>query len=715
MFKKILIANRGEIACRIARTARRMGIQVATVHSSVDEQALHVREIGESVWIGEGPARQSYLDIDAVIDAAQAVKADAIHPGFGFLSENPELARRCAESGIVFIGPASSTLELFGDKAAAKRLAHQLGIPTAGGMLEPSDDIDAIMAAIEDITLPCIVKAVAGGGGKGMRVIRSLEQARDAIAEASREGRSSFGDGRLIAERYLDRPRHVEVQILGDGRGGVVHLYDRECSLQRRHQKVVEEAPVASVPDELRRSLWSHAVAMGQAVNYLGLGTVEFAVTGNEAVFLEVNPRLQVEHPVTECITGLDLVELQMRVVFDRKLPLLQSDVPAVDGHAIQARLYAEDPERGFLPSTGLIREFRPAEQIRTDTGVAAGSDISPHYDPMIAKLIAHGKTRPEALTHLKQALSEVSILGVSNNRSFLLALLDDPQVYINNVDTETIDRWLEEKAGSKTDPAHVAVVMALWCLKSIQDRRASGAWGDADLMGWRMRRSGDDAVDVGDITLRYEARTSSESWRIGFGTHVREGVWAVRVDDELFSVQVSELCDNHREELRPVGRSFSATMQGRLRRRIDFASLDLAVNGEACALARGHAVKVDGRSLSVEFACEPDRIWAAVGAVGIVADVASLHERKGGSGGPGQDGSVYAPMMGMIVALHVEQGGKVRAGDRLATLESMKMEMALTAETDGAVAWIGCAAGAKVERSQELFRIEPVKEEVEA
>ncbi len=659
MYKKILIANRGEIACRIARTLRKMGIAVATVHSTADAQALHVQEIGESILIGEGPARESYLDVDAVIQAAQAVGADAIHPGFGFLSENPLLARRCSEVGIAFIGPSPQVLELFGDKATAKALAQQHDIPTAGGLLEPSDDIEKIMAAVQALPLPCIVKAVAGGGGKGMRVIRSLDQARDAALAAIREGLSSFGDGRLIVERYLSQPRHIEVQILGDGQGGVIHLFDRECSLQRRHQKVLEEAPVSSIPDSMRQKLWKHAVTLGQATRYLGLGTVEFAVTEDAAIFLEVNPRLQVEHPVTECITGLDLVELQVRTVFEGRLPLHQDELTAT-GHALQARLYAEDPEQGFLPSTGRILALRLDGSVRTDTGVAVGSEISAYYDPMIAKIIAHDSTRIKALHRLSAALWETSVLGVTSNRGFLLGLLADPRVQANAVNTETIDQWLAERGPHKEDERHVAALMALWRAVTQRGGAASNAWHDNGLTGWRMFRG----VHADAITLRYAVASAAAKWRVGFGPTTGQGAWPVRVDDQIFNVSVSP-----------------ATAQGR------------------------HLVSVDGHNLQFDSACLAQRAWGSVGNTQLALDILPLHSTLGGRSAD-QAGLVVAPMMGMLIDVHVLPGQSVRAGEKLATLESMKMEMSITATAEGEVSWIGCERGAKVERNQELFRI---------
>ncbi|MHA7601438.1 acetyl/propionyl/methylcrotonyl-CoA carboxylase subunit alpha [Alicycliphilus sp. T452] len=664
MFSKVLIANRGEIACRIARTLRRMGVAVATVHSTADANALHVQEIGESVWIGDGPARQSYLDIDAVLKAAQAVGADAIHPGFGFLSENPLLARRCAEFGITFIGPTPETLELFGDKSAAKLAAQRLGIPTAGGLTNATEEVERVMSAISDLPLPCVVKAVAGGGGKGMRVIRSIEAARGAVEAAIREGRSSFGDGRVIVERYLNKPRHVEVQILGDGAGNVVHLYDRECSLQRRHQKVIEEAPVCSISDELRRQLWAHSVALGEAARYLGLGTVEFAVTQDAAVFLEVNPRLQVEHPVTESVLGFDLVELQVRTIADRRLAVEQAQVPAPCGHAVQARLYAEDAAQGFLPSTGRIESFSVGLGVRADNGVIAGCEISPHYDPMIAKLIAHDSTRERALKRLREALQQTTVLGVTSNRAFLISLLGMPQVAANTVDTETIDEWLAAHAKSRESAGHVAALMAVWRHAVHRASAASGAWGDAAFTGWRMRRDPAGKAGTLSITPRYDVSTPSGRWQVGFGATRPDGLWPVRIDDDLFDVGVGQ---------------------------------PLADGSWLVTLGR--------RTMRMSARCQAGRAWADLEDAQLALDIKPLHAAQGG-GGADHSGVAVAPMMGLMVAIHVEAGQRVAAGDRLATLESMKMEMPVVAAIDGVVRWVGCSVGGKVERNQELFRI---------
>ncbi len=655
MFEKVLIANRGEIACRIARTLRRMGIACATVHSSADAQALHVREIGESVLLGGAAARESYLDMAAVVHAARQVGADAVHPGFGFLSENAAFARTCADHGITFIGPSPEALALFGDKAAAKRLARSLDIPTAGGLDEPTEDVEALLAAVADLPLPFILKAAAGGGGKGMRVVRERAEARAAIEAAIREGRSAFGDGRLIAERYLAQARHVEVQILGDGQGGVLHLFDRECSLQRRYQKVIEEAPVLSLPQPQREALWRHAVAIGRQARYLGLGTVEFAATPAGAVFLEVNPRLQVEHTVTEAVLGLDLVQLQVETVAQRRLPVAQAEVPAPRGVAVQARLYAEDPQRGFLPSTGTVLAFEAPAGLRVDAGVAAGSPITPHYDPMVAKLIAHGATRSDAIERLRSGLEATTLVGVQTNRSFLVELLADPRVRSNAISTEFLDSWLATRSEAATDPRHVAALAAVWLAtqRSSQAAGAGGAWGDATLTGWRQRRAGEP-----EITPTLQLSSPRGNWRAGFGR--RGTAVAVRVDDQVFAV----------------------------------------------VLDTGGMVTVDGVSWKLLALCDGASVHATIAGHDLALEVVPLHQPNRSSAAAGQ-GVVRAPMMGIVTGVEAKQGQAVAAGERLATLESMKMEMAITAPVAGLVAWVGCEAQAKVERHQDLFRIE--------
>lgn len=666
MFKKLLIANRGEIACRIARTARLLGMALATVHSDADADARHVREIGESVRLGPAPARESYLDVEAVLSAAQRVGADALHPGFGFLSENPVLAERCQAAGIAFIGPRPETLALFGDKAAAKRLARELGIPTAAGVDVADDDVERLLLATAGLPMPYILKAVAGGGGKGMRVVHEAAQARAAIEAAMREGRSAFGDGRLLAEHYLSRPRHVEVQILGDGQGEVIHLWDRECSLQRRHQKVVEEAPVLSLPQALRERLWASAVALGRASRYLGLGTVEFAVLGDEAVFLEVNPRLQVEHPVTEAVTSLDLVALQLATVAEGRLPLTQAQVPAPRGVAVQARLYAEDPARGFMPACGELLVFAepPAALARTDAGVASGDPITPHYDPMVAKLIAHGEDRAAALARLREALQQTTVMGVANNRAFLMDLLAHSAVVANEVHTEFIDGWLADWQSGAGSPAptgaEVAAAVAgwLWHSRAADAAVQGGAWLDEALCAWRMR-SRNEVLH----TLRVTGDDGLRTWRVGVGAAAQAGTLRVRVDEATYTVARH----GHGQATR-----YS----------VDGHHLPLALHTTASGF----------------------QLWRGGEATGL--QLARLREVSAGQAAATQ-GSVRAPMMGLITSVAVADGALVAVGERLATLESMKMETPIEAPVAGTVRWVGCAAQDQVERHQALFTIE--------
>ena len=472
MFRKILIANRGEIACRIARTCRKLGIQVATVHSVADRAALHVRDIGESVAIGAAPANESYLVIDRIVEAALRVGADAVHPGYGFLAENGNFAEALAKKGIAFIGPSPDVLRQFGNKASAKQIAKLAGVPVVPGTDRPSASIEEIERAVAGMQLPVLLKAAAGGGGKGMRVVTSATTAPADIQAAMREGKSSFGDPSLIVEQFLPDARHIEVQILGDGKGNVVHLFDRECSLQRRHQKVIEEAPVLSLDPALRESILAHAVRLGARVRYAGLGTVEFIVKDSNAFFLEVNPRIQVEHPVTESITGLDLVELQIRAVADGVLPLEQTDV-AVSGVAVEARLYAEDADNGFLPSTGTIENLRLTDMVRVDAGISAGMAITPYYDPMIAKLIATAATRTEAYARLDAALLDCTVSGVTTNLTFLRRIVSDSSVRANEVHTGTIDAMVASDVQEHFGlDVHIAGGLWLW------SRRSDRIWG---------------------------------------------------------------------------------------------------------------------------------------------------------------------------------------------------------------------------------------------
>lgn len=663
MYRKILIANRGEIACRIARTCRNLGIQVATVHSSADRTALHVREIGESIEIGGAAASESYLVIDRIVEAALRVGADAVHPGYGFLAENGDFAEALARKGIAFIGPSSDVLRSFGNKASAKQIAKRSGVPVVPGTDQPSASIEEIESAVAGMQLPVLLKAAAGGGGKGMRVVANAATVRADIQAAMREGKSSFGDPSLIVEQFLPDARHIEVQILGDGRGNVIHLLDRECSLQRRHQKVIEEAPVLSLTPALRASILDHAVRLGAEVKYAGLGTVEFIVKGGDAFFLEVNPRIQVEHPVTECVTGLDLVELQIRAVAHAALPIAQADVTA-SGVAIEARLYAEDADNGFLPSTGTIENLRLTDKVRVDAGISAGMAITPYYDPMIAKLIASAATRTEAYAKLDAALLDCTVSGVTTNLAFLRKIVSDADVRANEVHTGTIDAMVASGASVAHFPldAHIAAGLWLWT------RRSDRIWGGREgLTGWRLGSGA--AKPASAPAVHFCAPGRSHDVTFGYGG---------RPDALLVSI------DNLAVTL-----SFVAHVDGQVTVAYDDVAITVtpAMSGTFAGFASGIA--------NAGFEVRPYLSGS------LLADVGA------------NDGKVRAPMMGRVISVNVEVGQSVRAGDVLAVMESMKMELTIASPSDGRVMEIDCVADATVERDQVVFVISSEEEKV--
>ncbi|PZN98732.1 MAG: methylcrotonoyl-CoA carboxylase [Alphaproteobacteria bacterium] len=449
MFKSVLVANRGEIACRVFRTARRMGIRTIAVYSEADANALHVREADEAILIGPAPARESYLDAAKVLAAARATGAEAIHPGYGFLSENADFAEAVMAAGLVWIGPPPAAIRAMGLKDAAKKLMIEAGVPVTPGYQGENQDPAHLAGQAAGIGYPVLIKAVAGGGGKGMRKVDRAEDFADALASAQREGQSSFGDPRVLIESYITRPRHIEVQIFGDSHGTVVHLHERDCSLQRRHQKVIEEAPAPGMDQTTRDAVTAAAVRAAQAVNYEGAGTIEFIADASDGLkadriwFMEMNTRLQVEHPVTEAITGVDLVEWQFRVAAGESIPLEQADIP-LNGWAMEARLYAEDPANGFLPSIGKLEHFVLPDDVRIDTGVYEGGEVSQFYDPMIAKLIVHAETREEAAGRLAVAASEVEVWPVKTNAAFVMKCLDHPRFVSGDVDTGFIAAELE-------------------------------------------------------------------------------------------------------------------------------------------------------------------------------------------------------------------------------------------------------------------------------
>jgi len=441
MFKSVLVANRGEIACRVFRTAKRMGLRTIAVYSEADADALHVREADEAVLIGPAPARESYLDAEKVLAAAKATGAEAIHPGYGFLSENADFAEAVMAAGIVWIGPQPSSIRAMGLKDAAKKLMIEAGVPVTPGYQGEDQSLETLTAEANRIGFPVLIKAVAGGGGKGMKKVDRPEDFADGLASAQREGQSSFGDPRVLIESYITRPRHIEVQVFGDSHGNVVHLYERDCSLQRRHQKVIEEAPAPGMDAATRQAVTAAAVRAAQAVNYQGAGTIEFIADASDGLkadriwFMEMNTRLQVEHPVTESITGVDLVEWQLRVAAGEPIPLRQDDIP-MNGWAMEARLYAEDPANGFLPSIGRLEHFVLPDDIRVDTGVEQGGEVSQFYDPMIAKLIVREDSREAAAERLADACGEVEVWPVKTNAGFLKRCLEHPRFVAGDVDT---------------------------------------------------------------------------------------------------------------------------------------------------------------------------------------------------------------------------------------------------------------------------------------
>jgi 3-methylcrotonyl-CoA carboxylase alpha subunit len=661
VFKKILIANRGEIACRIARTCRRLGIAVAGIHSTADADALHVREIGESIEIGGAAASESYLRIDAVIAAAKAVGAEAIHPGFGFLAENAAFARAVEAAGLVFIGPTAEVIERLGDKASAKQEAEAARVPIVPGSKTPSEDPAEIDRIVRELKPPVMLKAAAGGGGKGMRAVSDFDGLAGEIESAMREARNSFGYAGLIVEKLVERGRHIEVQIAGDGKGNVIHLFERECSLQRRHQKVIEEAPAANLSAMLRQNIAADAVRLGQRLNYRGVGTVEFILRDDTYYFLEVNPRLQVEHPVTELVTGIDIVELMLRIAAGEGLPFAQDDV-ACRGHAVEARICAEDPANNFLPCTGELAYVRfPDQGVRIETGVESGSVVTPYYDSMLAKLITHADTRDEALDRLKQALDDTSIFGITTNQGFLRRLIDLPATRNATFHTRLIDDRVDHLVDktTKLDTEALALGAYFWITRQRQSA-APSPWQSRDMTGWQMAAGGDGLSPIPILHLE-ESGASAE---IRFAPLRADGSMIVSVNDDKLKVALVPLADD----------SFTAIVD-----------------------ARRQTVRIHQEAQTIFV--HDRRGTHALTAVPYLTYISAVAETSG---------ELRAPMMGMILKVNVAVGDKVRAGEVAAVLESMKMELRVSSEIDGVVTAVNCRAGETVERNAVIVIVEP-------
>jgi 3-methylcrotonyl-CoA carboxylase alpha subunit len=645
MFRKILIANRGEIACRVIATARRLGIATVAVYSEADAHARHVTLADEAFPIGAAPARESYLVGERIVEIARGSGAEAIHPGYGFLSENAGFAEACAAAGIVFIGPPVGAIRAMGSKSAAKTLMEKAGVPLLPGYHGEAQDFATLSAAAERIGFPVLIKASAGGGGKGMRIVERPSDLETAIGGAKREALASFGDDQVLVEKYLTRPRHIEIQVFADTHGNAVSLFERDCSIQRRHQKVLEEAPAPGMDPERRARMSEAALAAARSVGYVGAGTVEFIAEGGEFWFMEMNTRLQVEHPVTEMITGLDLVEWQLRVAAGERLPLVQDEIP-LRGHAIEARIYAEDPDRDFLPSIGTLAHLRsPVESayVRVDTGVRQGDAITPYYDPMIAKLIVWGPDRDAAARRMATALAAYEVVGVATNLGLLRAIAGSSAFLAADLDTGFIGRHLHaEDAAEAPDPVALAAAV-LAVLDGQRNAASPDPWDLAD--SFRLNVDGDQEVllRAGETTVAIRAMTpGAGEYRLAFD-----------------------------------GRSMIARSEA------DGISIDGAIHRTRVVRRVDELTVIRGGRNQVFTLIDP--------------------LAPPGARGAGED-RVMAPIPARITHVLVKAGDMVTKGSALIVLEAMKMEITLTAPRDGTIDVIRYAIGDMVEEGTELI-----------
>ena len=661
VFKKILIANRGEIACRVIRTAQRMGIATVAVYSDADAEALHVRMADQSVPIGPAAAAESYLKIERIVEACRATGAEAVHPGYGFLSENAGFARALAAAGVTFIGPGPEAIAAMGDKIESKRIAHDNGISTVPGYLDVIPDADSAVKVARDIGYPVMVKASAGGGGKGMRIAASDAEVRDGFRSAASEAKSSFADDRIFIEKYIEEPRHIEIQVLGDTFGNIVHFGERECSIQRRHQKVIEEAPSPFLDNATRKAMGRQAVALARAVGYRSAGTVEFIVDRERNFyFLEMNTRLQVEHPVTELVTGLDLVELMIRIAADEPLPFTQKDI-RLKGWAIEARVYAEDPTRNFLPSTGRLIRYRPSagEGLRLDTGVFEGAEISVHYDPMIAKLVASGPDRDTAIERLRGALDSFYVTGVQHNIAFLAAVAAKPRFRAAALSTDFIAEEFRGGFAPPSDfvePDRVILLAAALAHRRIREREAAI---DGKLPGARIEIAERSLVLLDGRPYPVSLRPEDGAYRVEMEEDTRfaatdwhpgEVLLQIRMGEHLATVQIERL----------AGAAFRFVHRGVIRR----------------------AQVLPPRSAAL-LALMPEKQ---------ASDTTRL---------------LLSPMPGLLSSVAVSQGQEVKAGEPLAVVEAMKMENILRAERDGRVARIRANPGDSLAVDQVILEFE--------
>ncbi len=664
--QKILIANRGEIARRIIRTCKRLGIASVAVFSDADEDMPFVHEADEAVRIGPAPSAESYLRTEKILEAAKRTGADAIHPGYGFLSENTGFAQACADAGVVFIGPTPEAIASMGSKREAKRLVGAAGVPVIPGYDGADQDPKVLAAKALEVGFPVLLKASAGGGGKGMKLVRQESELADAIASAKREGENSFGDGTLLVERYVERPRHVEIQILGDAHGTLLHLHERECSIQRRHQKIIEETPSPALTPELRAKMGAAAVLCGKAIGYQNAGTVEFILAADGSFFfLEVNTRLQVEHPITECVTGLDLVEQQIRVAEGKPLAFTQEEVP-LRGHALEVRIYAEEPEKGFLPQSGPVLDWHlpELEGLRVDGGVESGDVVGIHYDPMMAKIITSGADREQSIQRMQRALASLSVQGLKTNTAFLQQLLRHEAFLAGDLHTHFIDEHFPEgpTASLSETQLHEAAMVA--ALAAQGDREAGRAVLPGIPSGYRNNRVANEwasyELEEGELRVEY--------------VHLGQGRFRVVLPSGEHEV-----------------RRISSAAEGHAR------TLTLEVDG----LRRSYRVVLVGDKHFVQWSAASVALREAPRFPDFAAKVPT--------------GGCVAPMPGKIIEVRVSVGDTVAAGQTLLVMEAMKMEHAVTAGTAGVVEAVHVAAGDQVEADALLALVNAGEADAEA
>lgn len=681
MFSTVLVANRGEIAVRVIRTLRELGVRSVAVFSDADANSRHVREADTAVRIGPAPAAESYLSVERLLDAARRTGAEAVHPGYGFLAENAAFAQACAEAGLVFIGPPAAAISLMGDKIRAKETVAAAGVPVVPGSSGSGLTDAQLGAAAREIGMPVLLKPSAGGGGKGMRLVREEALLADEIAAARREARASFGDDTLLVERWIDRPRHIEIQVLADGHGNVVHLGERECSLQRRHQKIIEEAPSVLLDEDTRAAMGEAAVQAARSCGYVGAGTVEFIVPGSDPAayyFMEMNTRLQVEHPVTELITGLDLVEWQLRVASGAGLPYAQADI-TLTGHAVEARVCAEDPARGFLPSGGTVLALHEPEGggVRTDSGLSEGVPVGSTYDPMLSKVIAYGPDRPTALRRLRAALADTVVLGVPTNAGFLRRLLAHPAVAAGELDTGLVER---EADGLVPDGVPEEVYAAAALLRQPPTAPAGG-WVDPFSVpsGWRL--GGTPAE-----TFHHFRVPGHDPVRVGVRTGAR-GTASLAFGHAGDREEPADACG-------PV-----PSLPGARTSRLVEAS------------GRRVVVEVDGLTHTFSSAASGDGVWLGRdGDAWHVQDHDPVEASLSGAARSGAD-TLAAPMPGTVAVVKVAVGDEVVAGQSLLVVEAMKMEHVISAPHAGTVTELDVTAGTTVAMDQILAVVAPKEE----